>query len=162
MLVLRGSQSSGHLHRQPGQSAEHQCLLHCHTLLGKTASVLCEGTTLISPSAQCHHTRTPPGSGQRPCTTPFPQLHGKVCSKDAGNRVRKEKVMHRQQSLVLQKALLYCSFGWGKAGGRWGKAILLQRLSVRRSDLWRALAILLPAGRSQLRAIRVEAEKAPL
>lgn len=47
-------------------------------------------------------------------------------------------------------------------GARQGQAILLQTLSLRCSDPWRALAILLPAGRSQLRAIRVEAEKAPL
>lgn len=49
-----------------------------------------------------------------------------------------------------------------RGGARQGPTILLQTLSLWCTDPWRALAVLLPAGRSQLRAIRVEAEKAPL
>lgn len=161
MLFLHGGpQSSGDFIRSPSQQ---QGSLHQHVLMSKAVTVLDEGTTFISPSSQCLHEHSPIASGHRPCTAPLPHLPSKAPSREARGRAWKEDFPADRKAGILEG---HCSalVGGERQGGGAGQgpAIPLQALSLRRSNPWRALAVRLPAGRSQLRAIRVEAEKAPL
>lgn len=159
MLLLHGPQSSADFIRSPSRQ---QGSLHHRVLLSKAVTVLEEGT-FIPLSPQCLHEHTPIASGHRPCTAPLPQLPSKACSREASSRAWGEEVPADRKAGILEG---HCSalVGGERQGGGAGQglAIPLQALSLRRSNPWRALALRLPAGRSQLRAIRVEAEKAPL
>lgn len=158
MLLLHGPQSSADFIRSPSRQ---QGSLHHRVLLSKAVTVLEEGT-FISPSPQCLHEHTPVASGHRPCTAPLPSCPAKPPPEKQAARFGRRSPS-RQKTGILEG---HCSalVGGERQGGGAGQglAIPLQALSLRRSNPWRALALRLPAGRSQLRAIRVEAEKAPL
>lgn len=138
--------------------------MHRHTLLGKSVSALCEGQRLYppQPGATMH---TPlwvwdTDSAPLPC----PSCPAKPSQRNREQGLERKSQTRAEKSHAWEGYCIALVGGGEREGGgaRQRRAILLQTLSLRRSDPWRALAILLPAGRSQLRAIRVEAEKAPL